>query len=73
MQGASKKEQLVEACRRNNTDLLAEIVEDCGSEEEISSLLNTTTTVLGNHLYHEAALAGNCTFPRLPATPSPLD
>jgi hypothetical protein len=25
--------------------------------------LNQTTTVMGNHLYHEAALRGNCSFP----------
>ncbi|SPO03751.1 related to Drosophila ANK protein [Cephalotrichum gorgonifer] len=59
LEGASKKERLIEACRRNNTDLLTEIIEDCKSEEEVTALLNDTTTVLGNHLYHEAALAGN--------------
>lgn len=58
-EGASKKEQLIEACRRNNVDLLAEIIEESSSEEEITRLLNDTTTVLGNHLYHEAALQGN--------------
>lgn len=29
------------------------------SDDEIAHLLNTTQTVLGNHLYHEAALQGN--------------
>lgn len=29
------------------------------SDPEIAALLNTTTTVMGNHLYHEAALRGN--------------
>ncbi|CCC07702.1 hypothetical protein SMACR_01268 [Sordaria macrospora] len=57
-EGASVGEQLIEACRRNNTDLLSEILSD-KSDEEISSLLNDTTTVMGNHLYHEAALRGN--------------
>ncbi|KAK3355273.1 hypothetical protein B0H65DRAFT_41951 [Neurospora tetraspora] len=57
-EGASVSEQLIEACRRNNTDLLSEILSD-KSDDEIASLLNTTTTVMGNHLYHEAALRGN--------------
>lgn len=56
--GASVKELLIEACRRNNTDLLTECLED-KSDAEISKLLNDTTTVMGNHLYHEAAAQGN--------------
>ncbi|KAI8963988.1 hypothetical protein F5Y11DRAFT_317495 [Daldinia sp. FL1419] len=58
-EGASVKEQLIEACRRNNVDLLQDIISNCKSDEEISALLNNTTTVMGNHLYHEAALQGN--------------
>ncbi|TGJ78453.1 hypothetical protein E0Z10_g10316 [Xylaria hypoxylon] len=58
-EGASVGEQLIEACRRNNIDLLTEIIENCKSDKEISDLLNNTTTVMGNHLYHEAALQGN--------------
>ncbi|KAI5464081.1 hypothetical protein BGZ63DRAFT_143811 [Mariannaea sp. PMI_226] len=57
-EGASVKEILIEACRRNNTDLLTECLEG-KSDEEISKLLNTTTTIMGNHLYHEAASYGN--------------
>ncbi|RWA03613.1 hypothetical protein EKO27_g11494 [Xylaria grammica] len=58
-EGASRGEQLIEACRRNNVDLLAEIIDGCKNDKEISDLLNNTTSVLGNHLYHEAALQGN--------------
>ncbi|KAI1392334.1 uncharacterized protein F4822DRAFT_390642 [Hypoxylon trugodes] len=58
-EGASVKEQLVEACRRNNVDLLNEIISNCKNDDEISDLLNNTTTIMGNHLYHEAALQGN--------------
>ena len=61
-QGASIKEQLIAACRGNNTDLLTEILAPL-PDEEIAKLLNQTTTVMGNHLYHEAALRGNCTRP----------
>lgn len=60
-QGASVKEILIEACRRNNTDLLTETLEPL-SEAEITKLLNETTTVMGNHLYHEAASRGNCWY-----------
>lgn len=56
--GASPSELLIEACRRNNPDLLAEVLSPL-SDPEIADLLNKTTTVMGNHLYHEAALRGN--------------
>ncbi|KAH8654503.1 hypothetical protein BGZ60DRAFT_386105 [Tricladium varicosporioides] len=58
-QGATPGEQLVEACRRGNTDLLQEIIDNAGGPEKAAILLNDTKTVLGNHLYHEAALRGN--------------
>lgn len=64
--GASPGEQLIEAARRNNVDLLHEVLEGCKTPEEASSLLNDTKTVLGNHIYHEAALRGNCTCPPPP-------
>ncbi|KAJ6443875.1 ankyrin repeat protein [Purpureocillium lavendulum] len=56
--GASIKEQLIAACRGNNTDLLTELL-DGKPDDEITALLNGTTTVMGNHLYHEAASRGN--------------
>jgi len=37
---------------------LHEVLEDKG-DDEIALLLNNTTTVMGNHLYHEAAARGN--------------
>jgi hypothetical protein len=65
-QGASTGEILIEAARRNNTDLLEEVIAGCKSPEEAAKLLNETRTVLGNYAYHEAALNGNCMFyPRL--------
>ncbi|KAH8169914.1 ankyrin repeat protein [Sarocladium implicatum] len=57
-EGASVKEILIEACRRNNTDLLTETLEPL-PEKEVTRLLNETVTVMGNHLYHEAASRGN--------------
>ncbi|KAH7176593.1 hypothetical protein EDB81DRAFT_773070 [Dactylonectria macrodidyma] len=56
--GASIKELLIEACRRDNTDLLNECLKG-KSDAEITKLLNQTTTIMGNHLYHEAASRGN--------------
>ncbi|KAH6628263.1 hypothetical protein F5144DRAFT_613963 [Chaetomium tenue] len=61
-EGASTRELLIEACRRNNTDLLTEILSTPplhNNDDAIATLLNRTTTVLGNHLYHEAAAQGN--------------
>ncbi|KAJ4416289.1 hypothetical protein N0V82_006819 [Gnomoniopsis sp. IMI 355080] len=57
-EGASVGEILIEACRRDNVDLMKESLEG-KSEAEISDLLNKTVTVMGNHLYHEAASRGN--------------
>lgn len=61
-------EILIEACRRDNVDLMKETLEG-KSEDEIANLLNKTTTVMGNHLYHEAASRGNCRFRPLRAPP----
>ncbi|KAK3298618.1 uncharacterized protein B0H64DRAFT_385686 [Chaetomium fimeti] len=61
-EGASTSELLIEACRRNNTELLSEILSTPplrDDDDAIAAALNKTTTVLGNHLYHEAAAQGN--------------
>lgn len=58
-EGASLGERLIEAARRNNTQLLQEIIEKIPDKEKLAALLNDTKTVLGNHIYHEAALQGN--------------
>jgi ankyrin repeat protein len=58
-EGATPQELLIEACRRNNTELLAEVIDSCTSPETAALLLNKTKTVMGNYIYHEAALRGN--------------
>ncbi|KAL2069046.1 hypothetical protein VTL71DRAFT_15384 [Oculimacula yallundae] len=58
-EGASVGEILIEAARRNNTDLLKETIDSIGDEDKVAKILNETKTVLGNYLYHEAALNGN--------------
>ncbi|KAK4461368.1 hypothetical protein QBC42DRAFT_270287 [Cladorrhinum samala] len=58
-QGASPSELLIEACRRDNVDLLLETLASYPSDEARADALNNTVTVMGNHLYHEAASRGN--------------
>jgi len=58
-EGASPAELVIEACRRNNTELLAEVIEGCANPEAVALLLNETKTAMGNYVYHEAALRGN--------------
>ena len=60
VKGASPGEVLIEAARRNNTDLLQEVIDGIGNAEKAAVLLNETKSVLGNYIYHEAALRGNC-------------
>ena len=61
LKGASPSEILIEAARRNNTDLLQQVIDEVGNTEKAAILLNETKSVLGNYIYHEAALRGNCT------------
>jgi hypothetical protein len=71
--GAKPGELLIEAARRNNTDLLQEVIDGAGSPEKAAALLNETKTVLGNYVYHEAALRGNCMFQMLFCLPTYLN
>ena len=62
-QGASPRELLLEACRRNNTNLLSELLAQLKSPERIAQLLNTATDGVGNYCLHVAAAHGACTLP----------
>lgn len=67
-QGASPRELLLEACRRNNTDLLSEVFtslsksasEKQSPTERIAHLLNTATDGIGNYGLHLGATYGSC-------------
>lgn len=59
-QGASAGEQLIAACRGNNTDLLESLILRYEEPQDLADFLNKTTSVLGNHAYHEAASRGHC-------------
>ncbi len=63
-QGASPRELLLEACRRNNTNLLAELLARFPTPDKIAHLLNTSTDGVGNYCLHVAAAHGACrSFP----------
>jgi hypothetical protein len=69
-QGASPRELVLEAARRNNTDLLQEVLNNLTqaakanggkkAEDQIAELLNNARDGIGNGVLHLAALNGNC-------------
>jgi len=64
-QGASNKELVVEASRRNNTDLLHDVIGNLNSQhgkksaEVIAELLNSARDPVGYGVLHLAAMNGN--------------
>lgn len=63
-QGASPREIVVEACRRDQPHLLEEVVTDMGDKaaEEIGEFFNGVTDTMGNYCLHICALYGSCAF-----------
>ena len=59
IKGASPRELLLEASRRNNTSLLNELLSSLSSPEKIAQLLNTATDGVGNYCLHVAASYGS--------------
>lgn len=67
LKGASPAEQVFEACRRNNTELLQEIItkihtssDKKSAHAKVAQFLNSVTDALGNHCLHLAASSGSC-------------
>ncbi|KAI9806342.1 MAG: hypothetical protein M1825_006457 [Sarcosagium campestre] len=64
-EGASPRELLMEACRRNNTDLLQEVVATVSKKssskphEPVAQLLNNSVDGIGNNCLHLAASYGS--------------
>lgn len=56
-EGASLGEQIIEAARRNNTDLLEEVFAE---SKDIANVINTATDPVGNSALHLAAFNGSC-------------
>jgi hypothetical protein len=70
-QGASPRELILEACRRNNTNLLEETIADLASAaskagkapaDHVATVLNEARDGLGNGCLHVAASYGSCTY-----------
>ncbi|KAL8833912.1 MAG: hypothetical protein Q9170_004016 [Blastenia crenularia] len=58
-EGATPREIVLEACRRNNTSLLSEVLSSIPSAEKIADLLNNARDGIGNHCLHIAASYGS--------------
>ncbi|THX13561.1 ankyrin repeat protein-like protein [Aureobasidium pullulans] len=58
LKGASSRELLLEACRRNNTDLLSTVLSEFKSTDELANFLNTATDALGCGALHIGAQYG---------------
>lgn len=64
IQGASPRELVVEACRRDQPHLIEQVLEGMGekSNEEVAAFFNGVTDALGNHALHICAMYGSCTL-----------
>ncbi|RPB21930.1 ankyrin [Terfezia boudieri ATCC MYA-4762] len=58
-EGASPKELLFEACRRNNIELLTDVFKPITGVDNLANFLNTSTDALGNTAAHVAAQYGS--------------
>ncbi|RMZ88010.1 hypothetical protein DV736_g4765, partial [Chaetothyriales sp. CBS 134916] len=59
--GATPKEQILEACRRDNVELFHEVLREMKGQsvEQIAQFFNDMTDTLGNHLLHVCANYGS--------------
>lgn len=63
LQGASPRELVVEACRRDQTSLIEQILNGMSEKtnEEVAEFFNSVTDPLGNYALHICASYGSCT------------
>ena len=63
-QGASPKEQILDACRRDNVELFKEVLSDLKykPKQEVAEFFNEATDTMGNHLLHICATYGACMY-----------
>lgn len=61
-QGASPRELVVEACRRDQPHLIEQVMEglEGKSNEQVAEFFNGVTDPLGNHALHICATYGSC-------------
>ncbi|KAJ5818407.1 hypothetical protein N7474_003998 [Penicillium riverlandense] len=64
-EGASPRELVVEACRRDQPHLIEQVLNDMDSKsnEEVAEFFNGVTDALGNHALHICSLYGSCCNP----------
>jgi hypothetical protein len=62
-QGASPRELIVEACRRDQPHLIEQVLDSLEgkSNEEVAEFFNGVTDSMGNHALHICAQYGSCT------------
>ncbi|OJJ47586.1 hypothetical protein ASPZODRAFT_131121 [Penicilliopsis zonata CBS 506.65] len=60
-EGASPRELIVEACRRDQPHLIEQVLQgmDSQSNEEVAAFFNGVTDALGNHALHVCAMYGS--------------
>ncbi|MCJ1377933.1 hypothetical protein MMC17_001029 [Xylographa soralifera] len=58
-EGASPREIIIEACRRDNVPLLHELLASYASAAQTASLINSAKDGVGNHCLHIAASSGS--------------
>jgi hypothetical protein len=61
-QGASPRELVVEACRRDQPHLIDQVLDDMEEKsiEEVAEFFNTVKDALGHHALHICATYGSC-------------
>lgn len=68
-QGASPRELVLEACRRNNVDLLQDVINNLSKKsastslkaaDRVAEVINNAVDGIGNHCLHLAATSGSC-------------
>lgn len=62
LQGASPRELVVEACRRDQPHLIEQVLNGMSEKtnEEVAQFFNEVADALGNHALHICALYGSC-------------
>lgn len=63
-QGASPRELVVEACRRDQPHLIHQVLDEMEDKtnEEVAEFFNNVKDALGNHAAHICATYGSCTY-----------
>lgn len=62
LQGASPRELVVEACRRDQPHLIEQVLNDMSDKtnEEVAEFFNSVKDALGNYALHICAMYGSC-------------